>query len=425
VAGAEDVRAGAGAEGDAALAEPTRRVGAGFLAIVALANLGTMLAFFTPIQNLLPRMSEQVAGAGGKETALAWVTGVGALVAVVANPVAGAFSDRTTSRLGRRRPWVLWGALVGAAAIVLLPLQGTVLGLALVWGVAQAAVNGSFAGITATIPDQVPVEQRGVASGWVGVSQTLGVVLGVAVVSFAVTGLTAGHWATAVLAVLLVVPFVVRLRDPVLSRTDRPPFVLGEFLRGFWISPKTYPDFAWAWITRFLVSLANAMATLYLLFFLQDAVHYPDPDEGQTIVIGIYALGTMLTAVLGGRMSDRSGRRKPYVIVSSLVMAVAALMLAGFTSFGVVMVAAAVMGLGYGVYLAVDQALITQVLPTARDRARDLGVINIANSLPQVLGPVVAAPLVTTFGGYPVLYAVTAAVAVLGGVLVTRIRSVA
>ena len=407
-----------------ALAEPVARVGRGFLTVVALANLGTMLAFFTPIQNLLPRLSEQIAGADGKETALAWVTGVGALVAVVANPLAGAFSDRTTSRFGRRRPWVLGGALVGALAIVVLPSQGTVLGVALLWGCAQAAVNSSYAAITATIPDQVPVEQRGVASGLVGLSQTLGVVLGVAIVSFAVTGLVPGSWVTAVLAFLLVVPFLLRLQDPVLAKERRPPLRLGEFLRGFWVSPRLHPDFAWAWITRFLISLSNAMATLYLLFFLKDEVHYANPDQGQTILIAIYAVGTMATAVIGGRMSDRSGRRKVYVIVSSVVMAVAGLLLAGLPTFAWCMVAAAVLGAGYGVYLAVDQALITQVLPAAADRGRDLGVINVANSLPQVLGPVIAAPIVTTLGGYPVLYGATAAIALLSAVLVTRIKSV-
>ncbi|HYN75929.1 MAG TPA: MFS transporter [Candidatus Limnocylindria bacterium] len=407
-----------------ALAEPTRRVGRGFLTIVALANLGTMVAFFTPIQNLLPRLSEQVGGADGKETALAWITGVGALVAVVANPLAGALSDRTTSQFGRRRPWVLGGALVGGLAIVTLPTQGTVLGLALLWGCGQAAVNASYAGITATIPDQVPVSQRGVASGWVGVSQTLGVVLGVALVSFAVTSLAPGAWATALLAMLLVVPFLFYLRDPVLPVERRPAFHLGAFVRGFWVSPRQYPDFAWAWITRFLISLSNAMATLYLLFFLKDQVGYDNPEQGQTILIAIYALGTMVTAVIGGRLSDRSGRRKIYVIVSSIVMAVAGLLLAGFPTFSVAMLAAAVLGAGYGVYLAVDQALITQVLPAAADRGRDLGVINIANSAPQVLGPVIAAPIVTTLGGYPVLYGATAFFALLSAVMVTRIVSV-
>ena len=268
------------------------------------------------------------------------------------------------------------------------------------------------------------MEQRGVASGLVGLSQTLGVVLGVAIVSFVVTGLVPGSWATAVLAFLLVVPFLLRLHDPVLAAERRPPLRLGEFVRGFWVSPRQHPDFAWAWITRFLISLSNAMATLYLLFFLKDQVHYENPDQGQTILIAIYAVGTMATAVIGGRMSDRSGRRKVYVIVSSVVMAAAGLLLAGLPTFAWCMVAAAVLGAGYGVYLAVDQALITQVLPNAADRGRDLGVINVANSLPQVLGPVIAAPIVTTLGGYPVLYGATAAIALLSAVLVTRIKSV-
>jgi MFS family permease len=200
--------------------------------------------------------------------------------------------------------------------------------------------------------------------------------------------------------------------------------VLGKFLRGFWVSPRRYPDFAWAWITRFLISLSNAMATLYLLFFLQDKVRYPNPEQGQTVLIALYALGTILTAVVGGKMSDASGRRKVYVIVSSFVMALAGVILAVAPVFSAAMVAALVLGAGYGVYLAVDQALITQVLPAAQDRARDLGVINIANSAPQVLGPVVAAPIVTHFGGYPVLYLATAVIAVVSGALVTKIRSV-
>jgi MFS family permease len=83
------------------------------------------------------------------------------------------------------------------------------------------------------------------------------------------------------------------------------------------------------------------------------------------------------------------------------------------------------LGLGFGVYLSVDQALITQVLPADQDRARDLGIINIANSAPQVLGPALAFPIVSYLGGYPALYVIVAAVTVLGSVLVTRIRSVA
>jgi MFS family permease len=405
-------------------AEPTAKVGVRYVLPVVLANLGIMLAFYTPIQNLLPRLAEEVAGDGGKEAALAWITGVGALMSVIGNPVAGALSDRTTSRFGRRRPWVLWGSLMGALGIAALSFQSTVLGLAFVWGICQATINAAYAGLTATVPDQVPVKQRGMVSGWIGLAQTVGIVLGVALVTIVVLALDGGIYLTSILLVLLVIPLVVTLRDPRLDKAERPPFVLGEWLRGFWVSPRLYPDFAWAWITRFLMQLGNAMATLYLLFWLTDAVKVDDPGGSQTILIGLYALGTIVTAVIAGVISDRDGRRKIYVILATIVMAVSAVLLAFFPVFNVAMIAALILGLGYGMYLAVDQALITQVLPTAVDRGRDLGVINIANSAPQVLAPVVAAPIVTSTLGYTGLYVLTAVVTLLSAVLVTRIRSV-
>jgi MFS family permease len=196
-------------------------------------------------------------------------------------------------------------------------------------------------------------------------------------------------------------------------------------LGSFRFSLRDNPDFAWAWITRFLVQLGNAMATLYLLYFLRDRVGHPDPDTGLLLLIVVYTATTLLTVVVGGVLSDRTGRRKPSVIVSGYVMAAAALLLAFWPTWAGALTAAAVLGLGFGVYLSVDQALITQVLPAAQDRARDLGIINIANSAPQVLGPALAFPIVAYLGGYPVLYLTVAAVTVLGSVLVTRIRSVA
>ena len=166
------------------------------------------------------------------------------------------------------------------------------------------------------------------------------------------------------------------------------------------------------------------LGTLYLLYFLKDAVHYPDPDEGVLILTLLYTAGVVVTAVAGGVVSDRLGRRKALVAASSAVMAVASLLLTFSHTWPMAMGAAVLLGLGFGMYIAVDQALITQVLPQAGDRAKDLGVINIANSAPQVLGPALAAPLVTYAGGYAGLYLTAAVVTVLGGVLVWKIRSV-
>ena len=406
-----------------ALREPTSDVRRGYISAVVLANLGIMLAFYAPITSLLPRLAEQVSPTS-KEATLGWILGVGALMSVIGNPLAGALSDRTTSRLGRRKPWVLYGAMLGAFGIVALCLQSTVLGLAVVWGFCQATINGAYAGLTATIPDQVPVRQRGFVSGWVGLAQTVGIVLGVALVSIVVRPLVPGAVLIAILLVLLVLPFVLRIKDIPLPVEEREPFHLLTFVKGFWVSPRLYPDFGWAWITRFLMQLGNALATLYLLYFLQDAVKYSDPAGGQTVLVALYALGTIITAVVAGRISDRSGRRKIYVIWSTVVMAFAAVILAFFPIFSAAMAAALILGLGYGIYLAVDQALVTQVLPTATDRGRDLGVINIANAAPQVLAPVIAAPIVTGATGYTGLYLITAVITLLSAVLVTRIRSV-
>src|SRR5206468_1135300 len=162
----------------------------------------------------------------------------------------------------------------------------------------------------------------------------------------------------AVLMVLLALPFVLFTPDYPLAPHDREPFSWRRLASSYWLSPREYPDFGWAWLTRFLTSLAIAMGTLYLLYFLRDAVHY-----------------------------------------------------------------AVLFGLGYGAYIAVDQALITQVLPAARDRAKDLGIINIAIVCPGAIGAVIAAPLVS-LAGYPALFGATAVVAVAAAIGVWKIKSV-
>lgn len=411
----------------AALAEPVRRVGAGWTTLVAVASLGLWMGYFGPLQVLLPDQAQALDPAG-KTTFLGVATAAGAFVAVVVNPLAGALSDRTTSRFGRRRPWVLGGALLGAAGLASLAGATSLAGVVLGWCVAQAGLNVLQAAITAVVPDQVPVSQRATVSGWLGVPQSVGVVLGVLVVTLLVTGTAAGYLAIAVLVVALAVPFVLLLPDARLAPQDRPPFSWAAFARRFWLSPRAYPDFAWAFGTRFLVQLGNALATLYLLFYLRDEVRYEDvvggrAEDGLLVVILVYTAAAVVSTVVGGVISDRSGRRKRSVLVSGLVTAAPAVALALAPTWPVVLGSAAVLGLGFGAYMSVDQALVTQVLPDAADRGRDLGIINIANSAPQVLGPVLAAPLVAV-GGYPALYLSVTVVTVLGAVFVTRIRSV-
>ena len=336
------------------------------------------------------------------------VTGLGALAAVLANPLAGALSDRTgpagrpdsaagtPGRLGgaaarRGSRWCCWPGST--------PSPGSRVG----WVAAQVCFNAMLASLTAAVPGPGaggPARRR-LRLGRHPAGARPGARRG--------AGHRRGHRqrrrATSrsrVVVLLLSLPFALLTADDPLPRAHRPALRLRGLLASMWISPRRHPDFAWAWFTRFLVQLGNALGTLYLLYFLDRRGHgWPTRRAALLVLILLYTLGMMLTAVVAGRLSDRSGRRKVFVIVSGLVMAVAALLLAVAPAWPMAMAAALLLGAGYGVYLAVDAALITQVLPAATDRAKDLGVINIANSAPQVLGPALSAPIVVHLGGYP------------------------
>jgi MFS family permease len=417
-----------------ALAEPTVHVRNGWVAGLGLASLGMWMAAYTPFQVLLPTQLQDI-DPHGKIVALAVVTGLGAISSGAATPIAGALSDNTTSRYafgrmaGRRHRWTLGMAVLAAVCLVALSQMKTVAGVAILWVIFSAFQNGEFASLSAAIPDHVPVRQRATVAGWVGMPQALGLVVGTILVVAVFTGLTSGYLVLAVAMVVLVLPFVLLTPDYPLAKEHSRPFSWRELGRSYWISPREYPDFAWAWFTRFLMSLAIAMGTLYLLYFLRDKIHYArlfpgqDAADGLLILIVIYTAGVVLTAIVGGMISDRLGRRKTMVLISGIVIAAAALLLTFVETWTASIGAAVLFGIGFGCYLAVDQALITQVLPAARDRAKDLGIINIALVCPQAIGSLIAAPLVS-LGGYPTLFAGTAVVAVLGAVLVWNIKSV-
>ncbi|MGO4454852.1 MFS transporter [Arthrobacter sp. RAF14] len=407
--------------------EPTRDVSPVWITGVVLVNLGINAAFFAPLQVLLGLQAAQL-DPGQKEGILALVTGCGAAVSLVANPVFGAFSDRTTGRFGRRVPWVVGGAVIGALALVALAGVPNVALMTLAWCLVQAGCNGAYAAITAAIPDKVPTEQRATVGGLAAMGQTAGILLGAVIAAVVSGNLWLGYGLAALALVLGVLLFAFRSGDAPLPREAVPPLNWGRFLKGF-ITPLSSADFRWAWITRLLVNIGNHMITLYLLFFLTDAVRLQETEgipaeTGVLILTGLYAIFVIITSVIGGRISDRMGRRKPLVIISSAIIAVSALILAFSPTWAGGLVGAAVLGIGFGAYLAVDFALITQVLPHAEERGKDLGVINIANSLPQVIAPAIAWPFVTLWGGYLSLYVAAAVIGLLGAVFVVRIKGV-
>jgi MFS family permease len=421
--------------GSLALAEPTQYVRYRWITGLTLASLGMWMANQTPLQVMLALQLQDITPRH-KIVALGVVTGVGAISSALATPVVGALSDRTAYRgrpgrfSGRRHRWTLGMAMLAALCLALLAWQTTVFTVALLWFLFSAFQNGEYATLSAAIPDHVPVRQRATVAGWVGMPIALGLVVGtILVVDVLNQDLVSGYITLAVLMVVLALPFVLFSPDYPLAPQHREPYSWRQVASSYWLSPRQYPDFGWAWLTRFLASLSIAMGTLYLLYFLRDAVHYARLFPGQTaadgllILILIYTGSVVVASIIGGIISDRSGRRKIMVTVSGLLMAAAALLLAFWETWPAALGAALLYGLGYGAYIAVDQALITQVLPKARDRAKDLGIINIAIVCPGAIGAAIAAPLVS-LAGYPALFGATAVVAIAASIGVWRIKSV-
>lgn len=415
----------AGASGSipAALQVPTRRVGAGWITALVIVHIGINVGFFAPIQVLLGLHAQQL-DASQKNAILSLVTGVGAAVSLVANPLFGALSDRSTSKFGRRIPWVFFGTLGGALALLFMSSAQTVSMLVLGWALMQAAGNAALAAIFAAIPDKVPVEQRGMVGGLVALGQTCGSLIGAVIGMYAAQDLVFGYAIVAVAVALCSIPYVMMRQDVPLPKGALPALKAGEFLKSFWINPVKHKDFGWAWLTRFMLYLGCQLCLVYLLFFLQDQLGHPDPAQGVLVLTAIYAFCVIFSSVISGKISDRDGKRKKFVIISSVIVALAAGVLAFASNFTTAVIAAVLLGIGFGAYLAVDFALLTQVLPHADSRGKDLGMINIANSLPQVVAPLVAWLSVTWFGGYPTLFLISAVISLVGAALVRQIKSV-
>jgi MFS family permease len=415
-----------------ALAEPVQPVQGGWVSLLFLANTALWMAVYAPLQVLLPEqvqsLHDHVATAkavpsGTDAVLLSVVMATGAIGALLANPVIGALSDRTTSRWGRRHPWTVAGAVTGAVGIGVVAAAPAIPVMAVGWFIAQIGLGGMLATLTSALPDRVPVKQRGTLGALIGVSQMLGTVLGALVVTVVVSRMGAGYVTCAAILIIGAAVFVLWTPDEPLPREYKPATPLSAAIR--WVSPREHPDFAWAWLTHFLINLGNALGTLYLLYFLAHGARYHDPQTGLLILMGLYALALLITGPTCGTLSDRSGRRKPYIIGSAVVMGIAAALLVASPTWSAALVAAPLLGAGFGTYWAAAPALLTEVLPAAADRAKDLGLINVAYNLPLVVGPLVAGVVLGLMNSYPALFAVAGIVTALAAGTVSRVRSVA
>lgn len=404
-------------------AEPTARVRPRWITGFVFAGLGFQVASQVPTTFTVPQQIKDLDPAGHIAD-FAWVNTLGGLSIILLGPLFGALSDRTAGRFGRRRPWMAAGAVATALALVFTGTQKTVWGIGLGFFLQSAFLAVLAAGITTIVPDQVPATQRGVVLGWGGVPQAGALIVGGVLVGFA-KGYV-GQYALLAALMLFVLLFCWRVSDAPLPVEERDPFSWRAYLASYKIKVREYPDFAWALATRFLMVFAYGLGTLYIPYFLDDVLGFKgkENDSHLLAVVAVNSLSTVALVVVAGWLSDRLGRRRVLVAVGSAVIALAAAMMAVHQTWTMTLIAGAVLGLGYGVYLSVDGALVTQTLPSEADRGRDMGFAGLMALLPFALVPPVAAFLINDVGGYSALFWTSAAAAVAGAVCIFRIRGV-
>ncbi len=419
---------------------------------------GSLLTLIIPIQveDMLRRsgltaaqVEEQKAGI------LGLVVAAGAIVALVIPPIVGSLSDRSTHRLGRRRPYVIGGVAVTLVGLLGMIAPNNLLIYSAAYLLMQAGSNAAVAAYQGVIPDLVPKAQRGHASGWLGMMSILGNIVGLLLGSVGLSrahaddlltfGQQAGVYSViiAILIVFLAITYF-GVRETPLAQSPAPQTFV-QMIKALWISPREHPDFAWVWLTRFLVVMGFNTVQFFLLYFLQDVV-----GIGRDEISGYAALmylGLLISAavasIIGGRVSDRRGR-KPLIYLAGALMTLTAIAFIGYialhnlplpgpflAAFNTVFYCGIGFGIGYGIYQAVDWALGTDVLPNGDDNAaKDLGVWHIALVLPQSLATVLAGALLsaTATAGMPpgtrysLVFAMSIFYFIVGTILVRNVR---
>jgi MFS family permease len=373
--------------------------------------------------SVIPRLVESKGVLGSSTHPLAGlaigvITTAGVLIAILVQPTMGAISDHTRTRLGRRKPYILAGT---AMDLVFLSLAALAFWNQAYWpfvgAVALLQFSSNFAQgpYQGYVPDLVPGRQVGIASGLLGAANIAGNLLGpgLAILFLVVlpTQLHVPLFALGVFAAIGVVE-VTTMLVTVIWVPDRPApessLSLLERARDAWGTDiLRQRDYVWLLISRLFVLTALVSLQAFAVFFLENA-HGMNPDDAQQMqfpVIIAVAVSALLAAVPGGWISSRIGR-KPVLYVAIALGLVGALMLAFGPAYWMVVAAAVPIGVCSGVFLGVDWALMTDIIPKA-ESGRYMGISNIAVAS--------AGPIASTLGGLVVFVVVTLAANAAGG----------
>lgn len=395
-----------------------------------LANLGLCIVYGGVLQVLLATQVDEMVGTAARVGQLAVVTSVGALSSMVAQPVAGWIADKTGIRLlGRRNFWILVGGLASLVLLLPVALSSSVWMLTIAWAVAMWPLNMVQVNLSAFIPERTPERRRGLMSGVMGVARYGGMTVGVAVVGLTSSTLAA-YVTIGIACAAATALYALSTKDiPLPTKIGGAARAVADGARNVLFTARAH-DFWLAFASRFCVIGSYFLVTGYMLYLLQDYIGYgdgtlADAAKGVAVVSLVITVGNLVCSVGGGLISDRIGRLKVFVVGAALLFVAPAVLMFVAPSWETLLVSAALIGIGFGTYNAVDQALVAKVLPSQETAARDLGIINFADAGPQTIAPTIAAVIVTATGNYGYVFVAMGVFCAIGALIATRIRSVA
>lgn len=396
--------------------------------VYPLAMISVNVVWGGVLQVMLGRQVAQMLGdTTGAAGMLGLVISAGAISSLVAQPLLGFLSDKTSSRfLGRRNIWILGSAVTATIALLVTASSPSPLVLAITWSVAMWPLSGLQAALTAVLPERVPIRNRGTMSGLVGASSIVGGFGGITIAGLT-TNLFVGYVGIAAIMLVMGTIFALTTKDYVpVGATVRASKAERRAAARF-PSFRSAPDFWWTFAGRFLIIFGYNFMSGMQLYILADYIGVGTVTEAAAVFVavqGVSTLALLIFSIIGGWLSDKFGRVRVFVALSSLLFAPGALVYFLVPTLTGAFIGSGILGVAFGIYLAVDQSLITRVLPNMDNAARDLGVMNVANAGPQVIAPALAGALVAATGLYQPLFIVTIVAVILGAISVRFIKSV-
>lgn len=345
----------------------------------------------------------------------------------MSNLVFGNFSDRSRSKRGRRTPWLVGGGLLGGVTLFLTGMMTNPVLLIITYCLCMVGLNCMLAPLVAVISDRIPSAVRGTMSAFYGAGSSVGFPIGALVGAVFITRLVPGFAVAGVFMFLAGVAAVLIMpKEQPADFLPAAESTLKDVLMSF-KPPKfsTAHDFYKAFVGRFCMLLSYQMISTYQLYILEKYIGLSMKSAASAVaVISIITLVvSLIGSLISGPVSDAIGRRKVPVVVASVMFAIGVAMPWILPSTLGMYLFAGIAGLGYGVYSSVDQALNLDVLPNKTSAGKDLGILNLATTFGQMLGPLVMSTIVIS-AGYVWAFPISIAFALIGCIFILMIKSV-